>query len=53
MDARIKELKESITIIEKNIEAVKTGRSKEFDLDELEEELSYLNEELELEYEKC
>lgn len=52
MSARIKELEESIAIVEKNIAAVEAGRSKEFDLDELEEELSYLNEELELEYEK-
>ena len=32
---------ESIKIIEKNIEDVRTGRSSEFDIDELEEELEF------------
>ena len=35
---------ENIRIVEKNIENARTGRSLEFDLDELEEELEYYQE---------
>ena len=38
------EILESIKIVEKNIENTRTGRSLEFDLDELEEELEYYQE---------
>ena len=35
---------ENIEIVEKNIEDARTGRSSEFDIDELEEELEYYQE---------
>ena len=35
------EILENIKIVEKNIEDVRTGRSSEFDIDELEEDLEY------------
>ncbi len=38
------EILESIKIVEKNIENARTGRSSEFDIDELEEELEYYQE---------
>ena len=38
------EILENIRIVEKNIENARTGRSLEFDLDELEEELEYYQE---------
>lgn len=41
------EILENIEIVEKNIENTRTGRSSEFDIDELEEELEYYQECLE------
>ena len=38
------EVLENIEIVEKNIENTRTGRSSEFDIDELEEELEYYQE---------
>ena len=38
------EILKNIKIVEKNIENTRTGRSSEFDLDELEEELEYFQE---------
>ncbi len=38
------EILENIKIVEKNIENARNGRSSEFDLDELEEELEYFQE---------
>lgn len=38
------EILENIEIVEKNIEDTRTGRSSEFNIDELEEELEYYQE---------